>query len=225
MGVKIKTYNLEGKEAGTVELPEKVFGVELKKDLVHQVMVAQEGNRRQVSAHTKGRGEVSGGGKKPWAQKHTGRARHGSIRSPIWVGGGVAHGPTAERNFTKKINTKMRRKALFMVLSEKARKNMLVLVEDLKLYPPAGRAGGAKTKTLQIFLGKLPCDRQNTIIALPDMQKDIIQAGNNLQKVRTMQARELNVLDLLKNKYLLMPKSAVEVIEKTFVKVNSSDSK
>ncbi|HEX9722121.1 MAG TPA: 50S ribosomal protein L4 [Candidatus Paceibacterota bacterium] len=209
--MNIKTYDKEGKEAGTAELPENIFGVELNPDLVHQVMVAAEGNRRQVSAQVKGRGDVSGGGKKPWAQKHTGNARHGSIRSPIWVGGGVSHGPTAERNFTKKINKKMRKKALFMVLSEKARKDMLVLLEDLQLE-------GAKTKALQTLLGKLPCDSQNTLLALPDMRQDIIRAGNNLKNVRTMQARELNALDLLNSKYLVMPKSAIEVVEKTFAK-------
>jgi len=208
--MNIKTYNLEGKESGTTELPENIFGVELNLDLVHQVMVSQESNRRQVSAHTKGRGDVSGGGKKPWAQKHTGNARHGSIRSPIWVGGGVSHGPTKERNFKKQLNTKMRRKALFMVLSEKARKETLVLLEDLQL-------DGAKTKALQTLMQKLPCDNQNTIIALPEMQQDVIRAGNNLEHTRTIQARELNVLDLLKTKYLLMPKSAIGVIEKTFV--------
>lgn len=194
-----------------MELPEKIFGVELNSDLVHQVMVAQMANRRQVSAHTKGRGEVSGGGKKPWAQKHTGRARHGSIRSPIWVGGGVTFGPTNERVYDKKINAQMRRKALFMVLSEKVRMNLVVLLEDLKL-------DGAKTKALKTLLGTLPCDNQNTLIALPDMQHDIIRAGNNLQNARTMQARELNVLDLLHYKYLVLSKGAVEVVEKTFAK-------
>jgi large subunit ribosomal protein L4 len=209
--MNIKTYNLEGKETGTTDLPENIFGVELNSDLVHQVMVAQESNRRQVSAHVKGRGDVSGGGVKPWAQKGTGKARHGSIRSPIWVGGGVTHGPTAERNFKKQINTKMKRKALFMVLSEKARKDMLLVVEDLKL-------DGARTKALGTFLSTLPCNNQNTIIALPAMQQDVIRAGNNLENTRTIQARELNVLDLLKSKYLLMPKSAIEVVEKTFAK-------
>jgi len=209
--MKVKAYDKEGKEAEAMELPENIFGLKLNKDLVHQVMVSQESNRRQVSAHTKGRGDVSGGGKKPWAQKHTGKARHGSTRSPIWVGGGVSHGPTAERNFKKQINTKMKRKALFMVLSDKARNDMLVLVEDLQL-------DGAKTKALRTLMSKLPCDDQNTIIALPDMQKDIIRAGNNLEHARTMQARELNVLDLMKSKYVLMPKSAVEVIKKTFAK-------
>ncbi|HLD49960.1 MAG TPA: 50S ribosomal protein L4, partial [bacterium] len=104
MSISVKTYNSEGKEAGTMKLPEKIFGVELNSDLVHRVMVLQQANRRQILADTKGRGEVSGGGRKPWAQKHTGRARHGSIRSPIWKGGGVTHGPSSERNFVKKIN-------------------------------------------------------------------------------------------------------------------------
>ena len=131
--MNVKMYNEEGKEAGTADLPDGVFGVELNKDLVHQVMVAQMGNRRQVSASTKDRGEVSGGGKKPWAQKHTGRARHGSIRSPIWAGGGVTFGPTRERVYKKNINRKMRRKALAMVLSEKARGDLLILLEDLKM--------------------------------------------------------------------------------------------
>lgn len=203
-------YNLEGKEAGTMELPEKIFGVELNPDLVHQVVVSQQANRRQVSAHTKGRGEVSGGGIKPWAQKHTGRARHGSIRSPIWKGGGVSHGPTKDRNFKKKINKKMRRKALFMILSEKARKDLLVLLEDLKLE-------GGKTKALKTLLQKLPCDNKNTLIALPEMKQEVIRAGNNLPFAKTMQARELNVLDLLNTKYLVMPVDSLQVIEKTFV--------
>lgn len=207
--MKVKTYNLEGKEAGMMELPEKIFGVELNPDLVHQVVVSQQANRRQVSAHTKGRGEVSGGGIKPWAQKHTGRARHGSIRSPIWKGGGVSHGPTRDRNFKKKINKKMRRKALCMILSEKAREDFLVLLEDLKLE-------GGKTKALKTLLQKLPCDSNNILIALPEMKQEVIRAGNNLSFAKTMQARELNALDLLNTKYLVMPVDSLQVIEKTF---------
>jgi len=209
--MNMKMYNLEGKEAGTVELPEKVFGVELNPDLVHQVVVAQIGNKRQVSASTKGRGEVSGGGKKPWAQKHTGQARHGSIRSPIWVGGGISHGPTSERNFTKKINKKMRRKALFMVLSEKARKNLLVVLQDLKL-------DGAKTRALQTVLKNLPCDQKESLIALPQMDQNVIRAGNNLSYCSTIQARDLNVADLLNCRYVVMPKESLHVIEETFAK-------
>lgn len=192
-----------------MELPEKIFGVALNPDLVHQVVVSQQANRRQVSAHTKGRGEVSGGGRKPWAQKHTGRARHGSIRSPIWKGGGVSHGPTRDRNFKKKINKKMRRKALCMILSEKAREDFLVLLENLKLE-------GGKTKALKTLLQKLPCDSKNILIALPEMKQEVIRAGNNLSFAKTMQARELNALDLLNTKYLVMPVDSLQVIEKTF---------
>ena len=209
--MEVKTYNLEGKEEGTMELPEKVFGVEINPDLVHQVVVAQIGNRRQVSGSTKGRGDVSGGGRKPWAQKHTGNARHGSIRSPIWKGGGVSHGPTSERNFTKKINKKMRRKALFMVLSEKAKKDLLVVLQDLRLT-------GGKTKTLGALLKKLPCDQKKSLIALPQMDQSMIRAGNNLPYTSTIQARELNVIDILSCKYLVMPKESVKVIEETFTK-------
>lgn len=207
----IKTYNEEGKEAGTMELPAKVFGVKLNPDLVQQVVEAQIGNKRQVSGNTKGRGDVSGGGKKPWAQKHTGNARHGSIRSPIWKGGGVSHGPTADRNFKKKINTKMRRKALFMVLSEKANKDLLVVLQDLELI-------GGKTKALGVLLKKLPCDQKRSLIALPQMNQSLIRAGNNLSYASTIQARDLNVIDLMSCKYLVMPKESIKVIEETFAK-------
>src|SRR3989338_10372676 len=114
--MKIPVYTQEGKEAGEVALPKDVFEVKMNADLVHQVMISYAANKRQVSAHTKNRGEVGGGGRKPWKQKGTGRARHGSSRSPIWVGGGVTHGPLAEKNYKRKISKKMRAQALFSVL-------------------------------------------------------------------------------------------------------------
>src|SRR3989339_880550 len=171
--MEAKVYNQEGKEAGSMTLPERVFGAKWNADLVHQVAQSMLSNRRAGTAHTKNRGEVSGGGKKPWRQKGTGRARHGSIRSPIWVGGGVAHGPRANRNFTKKINRKMRRKALCMVLGEKAKKDFLVLLEDLKVR-------GGKTKELASLLRKLPCDSKRTLIVLSAENQELIRAGNNL---------------------------------------------
>ena len=207
--MKVATYNQSGEKAGTVDLPDGIFGVDVNKDLIHQVMVAQMANRRQVLAHTKGRGEVSGGGAKPWAQKHTGRARHGSRRSPIWAVGGVTFGPTNERVYDKKINRKMRRKALCMVLSEKARTEMLVLIEDLKLEK-------GKTKAFVDILKKLPCNTKTSLIALPDMNADVIHAGNNISYITTIQAKDLNVLDLLNAKYIVMPKDSVKVIEETF---------
>ena len=209
--MNIKTYNSEGKEEGEMTLPSKVFEVELNPDLVHQVVVAQTANRRQVSGNTKGRGDVSGGGRKPWAQKHTGNARHGSNRSPIWKGGGVSHGPTAERNFKKKINVKMRRKALCMVLSEKVKNDLLVVLQDFQL-------AGGKTKALGALLKKLPCNQNKSLLALPQMDRALIRAGNNLAYCSTIQARDLNVIDLLNVKYLVMPKESVTVIEETFAK-------
>ena len=126
-------YNQEGKEVGKIDLPEKTFGVRWNADLVHQVVTAQQANARTPIAHAKGRGEVAGGGKKPWKQKGTGRARHGSIRSPLWRHGGKAHGPTKEKVYTQKINQKMRQKALSTVLSKKLSDGELIFVDKLTL--------------------------------------------------------------------------------------------
>lgn len=116
-----KIYNQKGKESGTLTLDEKVFGLSWNADLVHQVITSMMSNARTPIAHTKTRGEVRGGGKKPWRQKGTGRARHGSTRSPIWVGGGVAHGPRNDKNYARKVNKKMKAKALYTILSQDAR--------------------------------------------------------------------------------------------------------
>ena len=115
--MKINIYNLKKEKAGEIELSDRIFGVKWNADLVHQALNTQLANRRQPWAHAKDRAEVSGGGKKPWKQKGTGRARHGSIRSPLWIGGGATFGPSKERNFAKKINIKMKRLAIFSVLS------------------------------------------------------------------------------------------------------------
>jgi len=207
--MKVVVYNQQGEKAGQAELPKEIFEVPLNSDLVHQVATAQMANRRQGTAHTKGRGEISGGGRKPWRQKHTGRARHGSIRSPIWRGGGVTFGPTSERNYTKKLNAKMRRKALLMVLSEKARKDLLVLLEDFKMEKP-------RTKTLVELLSKLPSKSRSSLIALPQMDKKVILSARNIARVSTIQAKDLNTLDLLNKQYIVLPKDSISVIQDTF---------
>ena len=125
--MKFSVINQKGEKLKETLLPKEIFEVKSNNDLIHQVVVSQMSNRRKNIAHTKDRSEVSGGGRKPWRQKGLGKARHGSIRSPIWIGGGVTFGPTKERVFKKKINKKMRRKALFMVLSAKAKNNLLRL--------------------------------------------------------------------------------------------------
>lgn len=206
----VKYFDQTGKELGQTRLPAEVFGVEMNQDLVHQVTLAQMANRRQVIAHTKGRGEVSGGGRKPWRQKGTGRARVGSTRSPLWRKGGVVFGPKKDEIYEQKINKKMRRKALLMVLSEKAKGNFVVLLDKLEL-------DSAKTKLMAEILKKLPISG-SLLIALPGISKNTILAGRNLPKTEIVQARDLNVLDLLNSKYLLMPKDSIKVIQETFVK-------
>jgi len=207
--MKTDVYNQKGEKTGETLLPKEIFDVKLSQDLMHQVLVSQMANRRQVIAHTKGRGEVSGGGKKPWAQKGTGRARHGSIRSPLWKGGGATFGPTKEANFKKKIPSQMKRKALFMALSEKFRNGFLVVVESLKVEK-------LKTKLMADILNKLPLKGKSCLIALPEMDNDLILAARNIPFAKTLQSRDLNVFDLLSFKYLVLPKESIKVIQKTF---------
>ncbi|PIP25091.1 MAG: 50S ribosomal protein L4 [Candidatus Nealsonbacteria bacterium CG23_combo_of_CG06-09_8_20_14_all_36_12] len=209
--MKYNIYNQEGKEIGQTLLPKEIFGLKTNPDLVHQVVVSQMANRRQVIAHTKDRGEVRGGGRKPWRQKGTGRARHGSIRSPLWRGGGVTFGPTKERVFKKKIPEKMRRLALFMALSGKVKNNLLILLDKLKVEK-------AKTKLMAEILKKLPCKEKSSLIALPEIDKNLILATRNIPKIETIQAKDLNCLDLLSFKYLIMPKESIKVIKDTFLK-------
>lgn len=221
----VKVYNQEGKETGQTRLPKEIFGVKISQDLVHQVAVSQMANRRQIIAHAKDRSEVRGGGRKPWRQKGTGRARHGSIRSPLWRGGGVTFGPTKNRIFKKKINRKARRQALFMVLSGKLKDNELVLLDELKIEKTKTKF---MAKILNIIFEKIlkikltkKTKPKSILVVLPKGEKEIIRATKNIPKAGTARADSLNVLDLLKYKYLMMPKEAVGVIESTFLSPNS----
>ena len=209
--MKFDLYNQQGEVSGSITLPKEVFGVEFNSDLVHQIAVSLSANKRQISAHTKTRGEVRGGGKKPWRQKGTGRARVGSNRSPIWKGGGITHGPRNDRIFAVEIPKKMRRKALLMVLSEKAKSNNLIVLDKFDLAK-------GKTKEMALSLSKLPCKNASTLIAMPDFDKKVFLAARNITKTDIDDARNLNVLDLLNHKYLLLTKDSIKTIEKTFVK-------
>ena len=208
--MKVDVYNQNGEKVGTTLLPKDVFGVSENPDLIYQAVLALTANQRKATAKAKDRSEVRGGGRKPWRQKGTGRARHGSRRSPIWKGGGVTFGPVKEKVFKKKINKKMRRKALLMALSSKAKNNLLILLDKIKLEKP-------KTKEISLILKKLPCKENKSLLALPAMDKNIITAARNISKIRAVQARDLNVLDLLSFKYLIMPKEAIGVIKETFI--------
>lgn len=209
--MKVKVYNQKKEEIEEIELLKEIFEIKLNTDLVHQVVLAQTANQRQGSAKAKTRAEVRGGGRKPWRQKGTGRARVGSIRSPIWRGGGVTFGPIAEKVFKKRIPKKMRRKALFMVLSVKAKENLLLVLDKLEIEKP-------KTKEMAKVLNKLFLKKGSGLIVLPKINKSVILSVKNIPKTGTIQAKDLNVLDLLSYKYLVMPKEAIKIIKETFLR-------
>ena len=209
--MKIDVYNQKGEKISQAELPKEIFDVELSKDLLHQVVVSQMANRRQGTAQAKDRGDVSGGGKKPWRQKGTGRARAGSTRSPLWKGGGVTFGPLKDKVYKKIVPKKIKRAALFMVLSQKAKNNSLLLIDNLKIKE-------AKTKLAFDIFKNLPSAKKSVLVALPDMDKNFIMAARNIVKIEVMQVKDLNALDVLNNKYLIMPKESVKVMEDLFIK-------
>lgn len=211
--MKVSVYDINKKEVGNIELPKEIFEVELNMSLIHQVVVGQEANRRIAIAHTKNRSEVSGGGRKPWRQKGTGRARVGSTRNPIWRHGGITFGPTNERNFSKKINDKMRVKALFMVLSQKIKDNELFIIDSLK-----DKDQNVKTKGMNKVVNAFREGNERVFFAIPENDKMTVRALRNLDRVTVQEARNLNAFDLLSSKQLIISKEAVSVIETTFLK-------
>ncbi|TSC95663.1 MAG: LSU ribosomal protein L4P [Parcubacteria group bacterium Athens1014_10] len=208
--MKAKIYNQEGKETGEQELNPDIFGLKVKSELIHQAMVAQLANLRQPWAHVKTKGEVSGGGKKPWKQKGTGRARAGSIRSPLWRGGGAIFGPRKEKNYKQKVNKKVRKQALLMCLSDKVNTHKLILVDKLELPE-------IKTKKMAEILEKLPSKKNKTLIILNKDNKNVIQSSKNIPFVKSVFANNLNIMDLLNYKYVLLPLKGLELLEKTYL--------
>ncbi len=192
-------------------LPKEVFGVKINKDLLYQAVVTQQSNKRTSTAHTKDRGVVRGGGKKPWRQKGLGRARHGSIRSPIWVGGGTTFGPQKEKNFKKKLPKKMKRKALFMALSSKVEDDSLIVINKLKIKKP-------KTRLAAEIFDKVLDEKKKSLVVLPEMDQNLILAIRNIPYLKTIQAKDLNCLTVLRYKNVIMPKKSLKVIKETFLK-------
>lgn len=209
--IKYQVYNQKAELTGEFELSDKVFGAKPNMALLHQVVTGLMANSRKVLAHTKGRAEVSGGGKKPWKQKGTGRARAGSSRSPIWKGGGVTFGPTKDRNFSVKINEKMRQQALNIVLSDKVADKTLLLIDDLAVKE-------FKTKAVN----KMIADFAKKIWSLDDKSKRsvlVINYGNNeqlnystrnLAGVKVINFNNINVIDMLQYKHLVMTTEAAK---------------
>ncbi len=212
--MKATIYSTAGKETGSIDLPEAVFGQKKNSSLVHQVVTAMQANSRPTVANTKGRGEIRGGGKKPWAQKGTGRARHGSIRSPIWRGGGTTHGPLAAKDYTQKINRKMSAKALAVTLSDKMRDGKVMFVDMLDIKAPktatarAALTGLGKVKGF----GEVATRRKNAILlAVPHKNDALIKSFRNMGQVQVEEVRNLNPVDVLHYRYLIVVDPEVSV--------------
>lgn len=214
--MKYPVYNQQGEEVGTVLLPKGIFEVEANDDLIHQIATTQSANRRRVIANTKDRSEVSGGGKKPWRQKGTGRARHGSTRSPLWRKGGVTFGPLKERNFTRTVPKKMKKKALFMILSAKASEKLIVVLDELKAEKPKTKEINNLFKTLKSKIDNFK--NGSALMILPQADKNLFLSARNIDNLTITEAKNINVLDLLSVKYLIMPKQSIKAIEETFLK-------
>ncbi len=211
-------YTIKGKEAGTIALNDKVWGLSWNADLVHQVVESMRANARTGTAHAKDRSAVSGGGKKPWRQKGTGRARHGSSRSPIWRHGGVTHGPLSEKDYSKKINKKVRVKALYMVLSEKLRKGHVLFVDDIALSEPKTREAKAILSGLSSVKGfdtLITKKRNAAYIAGSEVSEATKKSFSNFGSVSIDDIKNMNPLDILNNKFVVIvgPQASVSFIE------------
>lgn len=215
--MKTQVYNTEGKKISEVDLPENVFGVRWNADLVKQVVDSILSSRRKPVAHVKTRGEVSGGGKKPWKQKGTGRARHGSNRSPIWVGGGVTHGPRNDKNYNRIVPKKMKAKALFTILSQKYKDGEILFVSDFGLKDNKTKEAVkslAGLATVTGFENLLSKRKNSAVIALSSKKREVERSFRNLGNVEVVEARNLDLVSLLGHKYLVIenPEEALKVL-------------
>lgn len=227
VNLEVDIYSKNGKSVSKLVLPEEIFGLPWNGDLVHQVVVGMQANARTGVAHTKTRSDVSGTTRKPWKQKGTGRARHGSRRSPIWVGGGVAHGPRNDKSYTQKINKKMKMKALFVSLSEKLRDGEIIFVEDIALKDIKTKNANEILKNLSKISGfeKIIGGRkENTYITVPAKDDVLKKSFSNIPSVFLDEIKNINPVDVAKYKYLIVsyPKESIAFlggkIEKSKVK-------
>lgn len=219
--MQAEIYDIKGNKKGTVALDESIFGVRWNADLVTQVVNSLNSSKRKNIAHAKTRGEVRGGGKKPWKQKGTGRARHGSNRSPIWRGGGVTHGPRAEKDYSVKINRKMRLAALKSVLARKWADGEIVFVSGVSFAAPKTKDAKAMLVSVATASGNpmLAQKRKNAaVIALPSKDASLEKSLQNIGSIITEEVRNLNPVDLMTKKYLVItnPSEALIVLENRF---------
>ncbi len=205
--MKTDVYSVKGTKAGSVDLPETLFGQKWNADLVHQVVTSMQSNQRAGTADARGRGDVSGGGKKPWRQKGTGRARHGSTRSPIWVGGGVTHGPNADKDYSRKINKKVKSKALATVLSALYRDGKILFVDSIDMKDAKTKEAFAALKGLTAVKGFetiMTPKKTNALVCFAKPVAARTRAFRNLAMAHATNAKELNVLDLVNHRYLVV---------------------
>ncbi|HNP74781.1 MAG TPA: 50S ribosomal protein L4 [bacterium] len=219
--IKLQVYNQQAEPIKEIKVSSRIFGRAPKTEVIHQVVVAQQANGRQVLAHAKDRSEVRGGGRKPWRQKGTGNARHGSIRSPLWIGGGVTFGPTKERNFKKAVNKKQKQAALAMCLSDKVEDGRLIVFDKLE-------NSSGKTKALVTWL-KTVADKiealketKKFLLILDTNDRQLIKAAMNLNNVRVVLADSLNCVELLNSQALLASEKAMEKIDQHYRKLSDS---
>lgn len=204
---KVAVYNVSGEQVSEIELKDSVFGVEVNKHVLYEVVKNQLANKRQGTQSAKTRGEVRGGGRKPWRQKGTGRARHGSIRSPLWVGGGVVFAPKP-RDYRYTLPKKVRRLAMKSALTSKVNNNELIVLDELNLQTP-------KTKEMASILKNLKVDRK-ALIVMADKNEAVIRSARNIPGVETTSVNTLNVYDILKYDKFIITKDAVQKVEEVY---------
>ena len=204
---KVDVYDIKGKKVSDIELADSVFGIEPNENIVHSVLVNYLANQRQGTQSTKTRAEVSGGGKKPWRQKGTGRARQGSIRAPQWIKGGIALGPKP-RSYKYTVNKKERRLAIKSILSSKVLEKELTVVDKLELKE-------IKTKSMVKALADLKVSGK-TLIVLPENNKNVLMSSRNIEGVKTIVANNINVFDLLKYTNLILSVDTVKKLEEVY---------
>ena len=204
---KVAVYNMLGAQVGEIELKDDVFGIEPNKAVMYDFIKMQLANKRQGTSSTKTRTEVRGGGKKPWRQKGTGRARVGSSRNPVWRGGGIAFGPKP-RDYSYKLPQKVRRLALKSALSSKALDNKIIVVDEFNFDQP-------KTKVMMQALESLKVGKK-TLLVTADGNVNVVKSARNIEGVKPMRADFINVYDILKHDTLLITKDAVAMVEEVF---------
>ncbi len=227
MPIQVKIYNQQGETVGEKSLNDDIFAVPANEELIRQVVVSLMANKRKVLAHTKTRANVRGGGRKPWKQKGTGRARAGTIRSPLWIGGGVVFGPLKERNFKVKINKKMNRKAILIAISDRLKNDSLVLLDKVNIDE-------YKTKKFEEIINKITENRKqktetvdmaknkkrSMLVILEKSDEKVVRSGKNLSGVEIINMENINLLDLLKYRELVMTVGAAERLEERYSKKN-----